>query len=165
MPKHFDPSLMAELRSALFQGKVLVFIGSGFSASVGIPSLQELLLPFKRQGHARSPAKIQTLWSEGIADDVYAKLSTLNPQIPAVYRHLAALPIAAIVTTNYDQLIEKALASVGKRAEVVLTAWDLQKPSVASEDVMVVKLFGDVSVPQLLEANAMQSDNKEQHWR
>lgn len=83
--------------------------------------------------------------------------------VPDVYRLVAELPINTIITTNYDHLIERAFASVGKRVEVALTAWDIQKPSTHSAEALLVKLFGDVSTPDLLAP--MNSPEREESWR
>jgi len=59
------------------------------------------------------------------------------------HRVLARLPIETYWTTNYDNLIEEALRSAGKRADIKVTAESLAT-TLSRRDAVVYKMHGDV---------------------
>lgn len=117
--------LLAEIR----RGRLALFIGAGVSASAGLPAWKKLL---ERLYDGRRP-------QEGVS---WADLEALDPLRAAQYvatlydddrqlveeiarairadryglQHqlLAALPVREMVTTNYDDLIERACRDAGK---------------------------------------------------
>ena len=67
-------------------------------------------------------------------------------------RALARLPFALVITTNYDQLFEKALRDAGKQPRVAIytpkleETTDFRKPT--AESPVVFKIHGDISRPE-----------------
>jgi len=62
------------------------------------------------------------------------------------HKILASLPIRTFWTTNYDSLIEQALRSAGKTADIKATVENLTTTA-HGRDAVVYKMHGDVSQP------------------
>lgn len=135
-----------------------MFIGSGLSASCGLPSWKTLMAePFK------------TIYGKEIGDDnndyydiadkyvqymgsrVPLNNLLLNniPQSEDVYhlsgnhKIIARLPLSRIWTTNWDMLIEKSMREQGKKVTVL--SKDADFPQSLVEDVKLYKIHGCIS--------------------
>lgn len=75
------------------------------------------------------------------------KFSTGDQERTSLFRNISTFPAQLIVTTNFDNLLERSLLEVGKNVSVVVTPWDFQTALRSNSDVIVVKLHGDISVP------------------
>lgn len=62
------------------------------------------------------------------------------------HRILARLPISTYWTTNYDELIEKSLRSVGKIPDVKHSKEDLPR-TIRNRDAIIYKMHGDAKYP------------------
>jgi hypothetical protein len=100
-----------------------IFVGAGLSMSAGLPSWSDLLKGPRRQ--ARVPARVTDLplVAEYIAQNSAGGVAHLRDQVisatartalqaapSASHRLLAQLPVEDVWTTNYDDLIERAIA-------------------------------------------------------
>jgi energy-coupling factor transporter ATP-binding protein EcfA2 len=130
---------MAKLRSSLRikrfaslvnDRRVVLFVGSGASIS----------------GGAISEATVSKKADQRLEDITGANVR-IPPRLASLYRRLCEWPLCAVVTTNYDDLVERSLSEVGKTVSRVLTPWELGGVDAAPTDVAVIKLHGDLSVP------------------
>jgi len=148
-------SIPKELIVQLKKGNVVLFCGAGISVSEGgLPSREQLTrelaeragepelvnapLPEVAQAYETKMGRQSLI--EYVADRIY------DPRYIPLPNHqlIAALPFTKIVTTNWDNLLEKALDQAGKSVVVVKVMRD---PNVAYADetkVLLVKLHGSV---------------------
>jgi NAD-dependent SIR2 family protein deacetylase len=150
------PALADELQS----GDVTLFVGAGLSRNAGIPLWDELMLPLANElalnHNSVDPITVAQYYSDAHAQGRYL----LNSHIVRQLRHvpqrfsfphalIKELPLRAIVTTNFDDLIERALArEPERRHHVIITDEDLSYHS--NQDLPVVKANGCVSRPDSL---------------
>jgi hypothetical protein len=142
---------------AMDKGEAAIFAGAGLSQPAGYVNWKELLRDIAAeldldidketdliglaQYHVNARmgrAKLNRLLIENFTKDVE---TTKNHQL------IAKLPIDTIWTTNYDNLIEKAFESIGKRADVKISQANLVN-SILNRNVTVYKMHGDISQPQ-----------------
>ena len=119
----------------LHEGRCVLFVGSGLSAWGKLPTWRELLKLIVEEMRAEDPNRadlkeLDALIDAGklleVADYCKEKLGpqrlneVLSEQlrgdtgdVPEPHKIIVSLPFAAVVTTNYDKLIERAYADVG----------------------------------------------------
>jgi hypothetical protein len=152
-----------EIANQFARGDGALFVGAGLSLGAGLPGWAALIRPLAEAVGYRLPAEDALITADHLltAAGHYANQRGLNALIrylndkldtrrppTAVHRILAALPVNAIFTTNYDDLIERALSEAGKRRIVIVSETEL---AFWSEDsVQVVKLCGSLDRPQSL---------------
>lgn len=152
------------IRQASGEGRLGLFIGAGISKCAGLPLWGELLRQIdldkdlaKIPGGLRSTdlALRADIWIQRCGDrrDLLQRVvRALRPADPfelvrnsAVHQILAALKPAVVVTTNYDNLLEHALASSGTRRLVgnaALSAWRHEPP-----EIPLLHMHGHVDHP------------------
>ena len=150
------------LVDALQRGDLALFIGAGLSIGAGLPGWAKLIRPLAQAVGAPWPADERDLTAEHLltAAQYYENqrgrnalirhirnaLDTTSVRPTAVHRLIASSPIKVIFTTNYDDLIERALREAGRACNIIVS-----EPELAfwSEDkVNLVKLCGDLSRPE-----------------
>ncbi len=123
----FSPADLKNLVAAMNNGKLLIVAGAGLSMASGLPGWRQLVLeimPKWLEDHNRQkPAQqMRVLDDLPIAAEIWRKnalpaeradffRTVFNPQDVAPsenHRLIASLPIAGIMTTNYDRLFELA---------------------------------------------------------
>ncbi|MCC9622851.1 SIR2 family protein [Thalassospira sp. MA62] len=140
-------------------GTVAVFAGAGLSASTGFVDWKSLLAPFadelnldidRESEHLVRFAQFSLNHKMGNRAHLNEALISAFPSLthPSInHKILARLPISTFWTTNYDKLIERALESAHKNADVKHT--DSQLPiTKPKRDAVVYKMHGDVEHPQ-----------------
>ncbi len=149
-----------ELREQFTRGNGVLFVGAGLSMGAGLPGWIGLVRPLAQAiGYPLPEDKFITtdhlLSAAQFYEDKHGRNSLirylidkldLRVQPTTVHQLIASLPVQIIFTTNYDNLIERALDEAGKRANVVVS-----EPELAfwSEDcVQVVKLCGSLGRPE-----------------
>lgn len=143
----------------LAEGTAAVFAGAGLSAPAGFVNWQELLAPFaaelgldiyRESDNLVRFAQYSQNHKGGNRAHLNEALITAFPTLAKAaqnHRILARLPISTFWTTNYDRLLETALAEAGKNADVKHT--DSQLPHTKPRrDAVVYKMHGDVDHPQ-----------------
>jgi hypothetical protein len=139
-------------------GNVAIFGGAGLSAPAGFVDWRQLLAPFaaeldldidRESDNLVRFAQYSQNHKSGHRAHLNEALITAFPTLtsPAEnHRILARLPISTFWTTNYDVLIEKALAQAHKIADVKHE--DKQLPHTKPRrDAVVYKMHGDVDHP------------------
>jgi CHAT domain-containing protein len=153
---------LAELSDSLNRNDLVLFIGAGLSIGAGLPGWHSLIQPLAQSVGYQLPAESHLVTADSFlaAAQYYENqrgrhaliqrlrdtLDTTGVQPTPVHRLLAALPVKVIFTTNYDDLIERALRDAGRRYQAVVGEAEL---ALWSEDrVQVVKLCGDQGRPE-----------------
>ncbi len=150
-------SFFREYGTALTNGTAAVFAGAGLSRAAGYVDWAELLKDFAEelgldlkietdlvsvaQYHVNAESGTRSRLEQRIVDK-FGGLNDLTPN----HRTLAQLPIDLYWTTNYDDLLERALRDAGKTPQVKSAAASLTITQPGT-DATVHKLHGDLSDP------------------
>jgi hypothetical protein len=151
-----------ELVEQFSRGDGAVFVGAGLSVGAGLPGWAGLVRPLAQAVGARWPADEADLTVNHLLTTVQYyenqrgrnalvrhlrdELETTGVQPTPVHRLLASLPTRVIFTTNYDDLVERALREARRPLNVVVSEPELSFWS--EERVQVVKLCGDLDRPE-----------------
>lgn len=155
------------------QRKCVLFAGSGLSACAKLPTWPELLeiLIAETPAGQHSRPELRRLLKRGrlleVGEYVKGALNeqrftqilkdSLTPTTPGSnsrpHKLLSVLPFAAVITTNYDQLLEDAFAAHdGGRQPKVITQQDIPSmgPLLFDSGFFIFKAHGDISRPETL---------------
>lgn len=162
--KNIPPAIIENIRHK----ETVLFIGSGFSRAAGLPSASAIASLLARKlkadgksfdastekqlekaadlfaatyGRGRLTAEVESFLKMAPQDDV----STSHRLLGSLVKHGF---VKAIVTTNYDTLIEDGCAAVGASINVV--AHESQLHSAAGDAAVLYKIHGDFAHPELL---------------
>lgn len=149
IPHHY-PSL----EQALLARECVFFVGAGLSTAAGLPDWNSLV---RRLGD-----ELGLPWSDrhdyldlaqwyrerfgrerlaGLLREMYA-----TPALPTLAHYLLmSLPLRHVITTNYDDLLERALIGLKQHPVKVLHQEDVARTG--QSEVFVVKLHGDIAHP------------------
>lgn len=163
------PGLVGDLKNR----RCVLFAGAGLSAWANLPTWSELLQKLIRAvpEAENKGEELQSLLKRGRVLEVgeYCK-SALNDQrfatilqeslalpatvaLPEIHQLLSCLPFCAVVTTNYDQLLEQAFARHDAgRLPKVITYRDISSlgPLLFEGGFFVLKAHGDITRPETL---------------
>ncbi len=155
---------IGEIATRIVAGNCTLFVGAGLSIAAGLPSWGDLVLPLRmalvkklqaRGANPGPPDRYDALtWAQAYERefdpaDLRSKVCqstdarTLEPT--KVHKMLPALGIRTWITTNYDDLLERALTDSGDPPRIVI-----RDPDIANRDdekVCLVKLHGDRTDP------------------
>ena len=159
MKKKFDHNtedFVNEFVKSMKEGNCAVFAGAGLSVSTGYFDWKKLLEPIakKLQLDIKDEHDLTAL-AQYFVDNRGGIRSELTKTLAAEFhktgivisenhRLLARLPIEIFWTTNYDDLIEKALIEEGKLPDVKRNQANLST-NVPKRDAIVYKMHGDVT--------------------
>ena len=136
---------LARLACALKRNRLVIFCGAGVSASI-IPTAKEFL---EQQGLA------ELAWEKATSVMQYRPTfwrdfqNTFNLRDPTeIHRWLAHLGASCYITTNYDQLLERALFDYVGEENVCTVRSDVDIGEVPSRRICCVKLHGDAGLSQ-----------------
>lgn len=150
-------AFLRDVGKELEEENVAIFAGAGLSTGVGFINWKELLRPIAdelgldinretdlvalAQYHCNDNANNRSQLNQRLIEE-FSKSSEETEN----HRILSRLPIRTFWTTNYDKVIENALVSSGKIADVKYTKEHLSttKPK---RDAVVYKMHGDVEHP------------------
>ena len=139
------------------EGNAAIFAGAGLSRPAGFVDWKMLLksvadelgLDIDKENNLVALAQYYCNERFGNRSDINRLLLeefTRDADVTPNHRILARLPIFTYWTTNYDQLIERALEEAGKRADVKYTIGHLAL-TLPRRDAVVYKMHGDISDP------------------
>lgn len=145
---------IADYTEALLDGTAAVFVGAGISAAAGYPDWKQLLRDIGDELElevddvsdlaALAQWSIQTGGSRSRIQQVIDREIGEQRALPDSLRTLARLPLRHYWTTNYDELIERALTDAGRPRRVRATQGDLSQRHVPGAAV-VYKMHGTVT--------------------
>jgi hypothetical protein len=145
-----------------------LFVGAGLSAAAGLPDWKNLLLAMITEIESDgvtdgSSAELRALIDAGklldVADHCRQRLGERRYQellgerlrggsgdIPEVHRLITQLPFSAVVTTNYDKLLERAYAQFKGELPKVVTSRDRESLGslLFSGGFFILKAHGDI---------------------
>lgn len=144
---------LAEFPKAVADDAAAIFIGAGVSVGAGYPSWKELLREIGEElevdSNDVSDLAALAQWSvrrtagrTRVNNVIRAEIAPEKP-IPAPLSSIARLPIRNLWTTNYDRLIERAFAEIGRPLDAISGSADLSlKPRPGA--VRLFKMHGSV---------------------
>lgn len=150
--KTFYREVIAELET----GSLAVFAGAGLSVSAGHVNWKQLLkditedlgLDYNKETDLIAVAQYNTNKTGNRATINRKIIEEFNRDVKSTKNHeiLSRLPIYSFWTTNYDDLIESALANAGRIPDTKHTVKQLpySKPK---RDAIVYKMHGDATLP------------------
>ena len=153
----------------LNEGTAAIFVGAGLSKGAGFVNWSELLseiadelgLDIKQEYDLVSLAQYHVNENRNKSKIIRKIIEEFNEDIELTENHeiIARLPITSIWTTNYDQLIEKAIKNNNKVVDVKYNIKQLIT-SKSKRDVALYKMHGDVDHP----ADAILTKEQYEHY-
>lgn len=156
MPPVEMQAFFREYVQAMREGDAALFVGAGISHAAGYVDWKALLkeiaddldLSIDREGdlvalaqfhvnHRGGRDRLNQLLIDEFLEDV---------QLTENHRLIASLPVSTIWTTNYDDLLERALSDAAKRADVKRRQGDFAITRKRT-DATVYKMHGDRTLP------------------
>lgn len=142
-----------ELIQQMERGDCVLFVGAGLSRDAGLPGWRQLLEPLRDQLGCSADADPLTVAQvfefrydrRLLLEHIRDQTDSAGKELPRNLSKLAEMPFKTWVTTNYDNLIEKALNACGKRYNSVVRDMDLA--FVRSDQTTLIKLHGDREQP------------------
>lgn len=151
-----------ELVEQFTQGDGVIFVGAGLSIGAGMSGWADLIRPLAQAVGAQWPANEADLTTDhllsaaqhyenqhgrnALVRHLRDALDTTDIQPTSIHRLIASLAVHVVFTTNYDDLVERALREAGQRPNVIVNEPELAYWS--EEHVQVVKLCGDLNRPE-----------------
>ncbi len=142
---------------AMDEGEVAIFAGAGLSQPAGYVNWKGLLkdiaaelnLDIDKESDLIALAQyhVNAKMSRSKLNRLLIEEFTKDTEVTPNHRLIARLPVDTIWTTNYDDLIESAFESIGKRADVKISQANIVN-SKPNRNVTVYKMHGDISQPQ-----------------
>lgn len=144
-----------EFVKALRENNAAIFAGAGMSVNSGFFDWKKLLEPVaKKLGLDINEEYDLTALAQFFVDDkggrgelnqiLVEEFRKVNIKHTQNHEIIARLPISIYWTTNFDDLIEKALERVGKKADVKRNQDDLSI-NLPRRDAIVYKMHGDIT--------------------
>ena len=154
-PPPADAERYLDLEQALLARQCVVFVGAGLSSGAGLPDWNSLV--------RRLSDDLGIRWSErhnyldlaqwyrerfgperlaAVLRDTYT--TTAHPTL--AHYLLMSLPLRHVITTNYDDLLERALSALKRHPVKVIQQADVARTG--QDDVFVVKLHGDAALSE-----------------
>ena len=152
----------------ILQGRCVLFLGSGVSATytdpsgkkfTGYPTGSQLLTKLlnSRKYITEKMSLVDALTMKylkegrsGLLDFVNENISSTLPNLLPVHMEIAKLPLSAIITTNWDLLIEKAMQMFHVDYHVIVQDTDI--PIFRPSSVPIVKFHGTIDRPDTIVA-------------
>jgi len=150
---------VAELACEIRERKVILFVGAGVSAGLGLPTWEDFIgrlgaeFGFEASeflglsNDFRSLAEFYRLEKgslEALSDKMAREWQISDEKLAGsqAHRQIVALDFPVVYTTNYDQLLERAYRFQGRRFNKIVTAKDFARidPSLPT----IVKFHGDL---------------------
>lgn len=154
-PDPLEPSAFAPLLDALRQRRCVLFVGAGASAGAGLPSWKALMehlatdlgVPFTGQDSHDfyldlAQWYVEEKGREALGRAVGRLFDDAGARPTLAHYLLTSLPVRVILTTNYDDLLERALVALRRHPTTVVAQADVVHTS-RPDGVSVVKLHGD----------------------
>ena len=147
-------SIPNELIEQFSRGNGAIFVGAGLSIGAGLPGWGDLMQRLSSE-LVDCPANTSYLdlaqyyviqfGKNRLISRLREELETIDIQPTAVHNSLVQLKISPLFTTNYDNLLEKALQAASIRFDPIVTTVDASFWT--SDRVQLVKFHGDINQP------------------
>jgi hypothetical protein len=156
-PCPFQGHSLANLEDAIRHRRCVLFLGAGLSQGAGLPSWANLVAQLEKELAIAAKGRNdldyfldlaqwyrERFGPERLADHIRATFACDSAKPTLAHYLLLSLPVRQVVTTNYDDLIEKTLTAVRRYPIKISRREDVIRTG-EREGVCVVKLHGDVA--------------------
>jgi hypothetical protein len=153
--------LPLELLEAFQRGDAVLFLGAGLSMDADLPGWSDLIRPLAHTVGTRWPTNEIDLTTNHLLTAAqhyenqrgrHALISHLREALDStgisptsIHQLVVSLPTRIIFTTNYDDLIERALRQAGQRPNVIVSESELA--FWRKDYVQIIKLCGELTRP------------------
>ena len=150
-----DPALGVEanppLAQALLARECVVFVGAGLSSAAGLPGWDALIQRLGDDLGIRRPERHNYLdlaqwyrerFGRDQLADVLRRTYATGAKPTLAHYLLLSLPLRHVITTNYDDLLERTLTALKRHPVKVIHQQDVALTG--QDEVFVVKLHGDL---------------------
>ncbi|MEK7727475.1 MAG: SIR2 family protein [candidate division KSB1 bacterium] len=172
-------SIPTPLLDAAKKGKCILFVGSGLSVAAGLPNWKTLIAKLIDEVAKNFPEQVRDIKSYvktgdllTLAEFARSKLSAheyatflsriFDQPIPPhrVHKLIARTAYRAIITTNYDRLLETAITFEKGRPPNAFTSDSISSlaRALSSPDLFLFKLHGDTASPETIILTAQDYD-------
>lgn len=149
--------MIDELRASIKSGNVILFVGAGVSATLGLPNWSQLISHisaelgyderiFKLYGDSLALAEFYEI-NKGHIGELRSWMDTkwnTDPEIiknSAIYEAIVKLNFPQIYTTNYDHCLETAFTAWNKKYKRIVSVDDFVGSN--STETQIIKFHGD----------------------
>lgn len=149
--------MFEELRNSIREENVILFVGAGISATLGLPNWSQLISQisselgyddrlFKQYGDSLVLAEYYEINKGHIGElrswmDSNWNISTEGIKESKIYEYITKLNCPIIYTTNYDHCLETAFEAWGKKYKRIVDVDDFV--GIDSKTTQIVKFHGD----------------------
>jgi hypothetical protein len=150
-------AIPAGLLDALCAGSCVLFAGAGLSAGAGLPAWNELvarlagdlgITPAPHLDHLDLAQWYREQFGQKRLAEVVRSTYGEGAGLPTLAHYLLLhLPLRHVITTNYDDLIERALHALKRHPVPVVRQQEVARTGASGSAVYVVKLHGDAAHP------------------
>ena len=146
-----------ELKKAIKEKRVILFVGAGISATLGLPTWDDLVSKmgddlgydsdlFKQYGDNLILAEYYSIVKGRIGElrswmDENWKISKAKIKESKIYETIAKLEFPLVYTTNYDHCLEKAFDTFNRKYKRVVDVDDLV--GLDTNTTQIIKFHGD----------------------
>lgn len=149
--------MIEELRTSIKNGNVILFVGAGISATLGLPSWGQLISHiavelgyderiFKSYGDSLALAEFYEI-NKGHIGELRSWMDTkwnINPETirkSPIFELIVKLNFPKIYTTNYDHCLETAFAAWDKKYRRIVSVDDFVNSN--NTETQIIKFHGD----------------------
>ena len=149
--------MIEELKTSIKNGNVILFVGAGVSATLGLPNWSQLISHisaelgyderiFKLYGDSLALAEFYEI-NKGHIGELRSWMDTkwnIAPEViknSAIYEAIVKLNFPQIYTTNYDHCLETAFTAWNKKYKRIVSVDDFVGSS--SMETQIIKFHGD----------------------
>lgn len=149
--------MIEELRTSIKDGNVILFVGAGISATLGLPNWSELISYisselgyderiFKQYGDNLILAEFYKVNKGHIGElrswmDTKWNIAQEDIKESAIYEAIVKLNFPQIYTTNYDHCLETAFSAWNKKFKRIINVDDFV--NLNSDETQIIKFHGD----------------------
>ncbi len=145
-----------ELIDQIERDNCVLFVGAGLSMDAGLPGWKQLLLPLcqiLQCSPDSDPLKVAQVFQHrysrrNLIEHILEQTDTTGKKIPISLLNLARMRFKTWITTNYDNLVEKALDKCDQSFIKVVSDKDLAFDR--SDKTTIIKLHGDREQPDTI---------------
>ena len=154
-----DAARFPELETSLLSGECVLFVGAGLSRGAGLPDWNVLIAKLTEElkiapGGRHDYLDLAQWYREHFGAATLANIISRTfsdpvrrPQPTLAHYLLMSLPVRHVITTNYDDLLERALTALKRHPVKVASQQDVARTGHGA-GVFVVKLHGDCAAPE-----------------
>lgn len=149
--------MIEELKTSIKNGNVILFVGAGISATLGLPNWSQLISHiadelgyderiFKLYGDSLALAEFYEI-NKGHIGELRSWMDTkwnIDPEVikkSAIYEAIVKLNFPQIYTTNYDHCLETAFAAWNKNYKRIVSVDDFVNSN--NTETQIIKFHGD----------------------